>query len=349
MVFRSWDRRRRSLCGFAFSSLAGIFFSTQHGAYATESVTASTASAVEVRSQQARTWLPPSGRPRFASRLPWHGGPVVYAAPTSRGEVNTYPGGTAKPTNPLYSFSLFGTASSLAVDGHANVYLADSFSTWVYEYAPQTSVPLKAYPTQANLSPFNLALRGNDLYVFEAQLEGGIANIAVYSNGATQPSYTLSDPAITSPSGLAVDAAGNVFVGYFGSNFTSGVGEFVRGKMPMKQLDVGDIIPLCLAIDRAGNLLVDAAAAGNTSTLHIFPLGTSTRSIRKIRGLAWLYQMSLTGDGRNIYAADSGLGATTFQLYDYPSGQLVYDYQIGDAFAGVSGIAAWPAARPGVW
>ena len=53
--------------------------------------------------------------------------------------VNVYRGGTTKPKRPIYSFSLNpGVANSLVVDRHGNLFLADTFSTWVFEYAPGT-------------------------------------------------------------------------------------------------------------------------------------------------------------------------------------------------------------------
>jgi hypothetical protein len=41
-------------------------------------------------------------------------------------------------------------------------------------------------------------------------------SIAVYAKGATTPSNTLSDPAIKSANGIAVDGVGNIFLNYVG-------------------------------------------------------------------------------------------------------------------------------------
>ncbi len=201
--------------------------------------------------------------PHPDAKPPAHTGPfdrpVVYAAATSRGVVNVYRGGRKLPTHPLYSFSLDpGMENSLHIDKSGNVFFADSYSTWVFEYAPGTSVPLKTFPTSQ--TPSNIDIRGGTLYVFQWQQEGANASVQIYEKGHTSPDRALTDGAMTTPTGLAVDAAGNVFVAYLGTGFTYGVGEFIRGKMPMLPLSLQeDNLPLALAIDGAGNLVVDLA------------------------------------------------------------------------------------------
>lgn len=283
------------------------------------------------------------------SAKPWHGS-VVYAAPTSRGVVNVYKGGDKKPKGPIYSFDLDpGVANSLQVDKHGNLYLADTYSTWVFEYAPGTSAPFKSFPTSE--PPYEIAVRGNTLYVFQSGPSGGDVSVQIYEKGSTQPTRSLSDGAMQTPNAIAMDKAGNVFVAYDTSDFSSGVGEFVKGQMPMVPLALkGVSLPLAMAIDPAGNLVVDNAEKVGSSSFLIYPPGKTTPSA-KISRLPWLYQFSFTADGTAFYAGDSGTGQKdqAFQMYEYPSGRLIYSYTIPDAFAGVSGVAASPSAEPGVW
>jgi hypothetical protein len=281
-----------------------------------------------------------------AAPIGWQG-PVVYAAPTSRGVVDVYRGGPTKPILPIYSFDLDpGVANSLVVDAQRNLYLADSYSTWVFEYAPGTSTPSKRFPTSE--TPDNIAVRGDTLYVFEGMESGGSASVALYEHGGVTVTRSLTDPRIVFPQGMAVDRAGNVFVGYSGSGFKSGIGEFVGGKMPMKRLDIA-LYPLSLGIDPAGNLLVDAPDTGSTltSSISVFPPGL-TAPIGTISNLPWLYEFSLTANGKYFYAGDEGRGKS-FQMYAYPSGALVYSRGDREAFAGYAGIAASPAAPVGTW
>jgi hypothetical protein len=276
------------------------------------------------------------------------GGPLVYAAPTSRGVVNVYPGGQTKPTSPLYSFSFNpGVANSLVVDRRGNLFLADSYSTWVFEYAPGTSTPSKSFSTSE--TPFNIALHGSTLFVYEAMESGGLADVAVYEHGSTKVTRTLSDSAIVYPQGMAVDGAGDVFVGYSGSAVSQfGIGEFVGGRMPMVPLNLGGLYPLSLGVDPAGNLLVDAPeVSGLTSSISIFPPGRTTASAT-IDNLPWLYEFSLTADGRNFYAGDMGRDRV-FQMYHYPSGRLIYRFKDPEAYEGFAGICASPAAEVGTW
>jgi hypothetical protein len=306
---------------------------------------ASVAASVRSLARIARTFAPGTDGPTPAGKIPWKGD-VVYVSPTSTGYTYVYPGAPHAPKKTLYSFNLYpGVENSIQIDAKQNVYFADSYSTWVFKYAPGTNTPIESFPTP--YSPYDIALRGNTLYVFEGQLSGGIADIAIYENGSTKPTRTLTDGNVQYPSGLAVDKDGNVFVGYEGPSFTSGIGEFVHGKGSMKVLN-SSILPLALAIDGAGNLLVDAAGAGSNSSIQIYPPGKTTPS-KSIDNLPWFYQISLTADGKHFYAGDSGYKATSYQYYTYPAGKLVYTYAVPGAFAGVAGIAASPAVKVGTW
>jgi hypothetical protein len=307
--------------------------------------TASSAGAVRSLARAARTFAPSRAAVIPADKAPWKGA-VVYVSPTSTGYTYVYPGAPHAPRKTLYSFDLYpGVENSIQIDTKQNVYFADSYSTWVYEYAPGTNTPVKSFPTTQ--SPYDIALRGNTLYVFEGQLSGGIADIAIYENGSTKPTRTLADGNVQYPSGLAVDQVGNVFVGYEGPSFTSGIGEFVRGKGSMKVLN-SNVLPLALAIDGAGNLLADVVSAGSNSSIQTYPPGKTSPS-KSIDNLPWLYQFSLTADGKHFYAGDSGYNATSYQYYTYPGGKLVYTYAVPGAFAGVAGIAAAPSLVVGKW
>jgi hypothetical protein len=274
---------------------------------------------------------------------PWKG-PVVYVAPTSRGTVYVYPGGDKQPKTALYSFSLYpGLENSLQIDGQKNLYFANSYTTWVYEYAPGTNQPEKKFPTA--YTPFEISLRGKTLYVFQAMDSGGYASIAIYDNGSTKVTRLLSDPSILYPQAMAVDKAGNVFVGYGGVNFTSGIGEFVHGKGTMQQIDQS-VDPVALAIDPAGNLVADVLTGANQSTMEIYSPGKTSPSA-SIANLPSMFQFSFTADGKQFYAAD--MSGKKFQLYDYPSGKLVYNGEAPEAKWGYGGIAASPSAPVGTW
>jgi hypothetical protein len=293
----------------------------------------------------AETTFDPSGRSNAVTpnTAPWKG-PVVYVSPTSRGTVYVYPGGDKRPKTALYSFSLYpGLENSLQIDEQKNLYFANSYTTWVYEYAPGTNQPEKKFPTA--YTPFVISLRAKTLYAFQAMDSGGYASIAIYDNGSTKVTRQLSDPSILYPQAMAVDKAGNVFVGYGGTNFTSGIGEFVRGQGTMQQLDQS-VDPLALAIDPAGNLVADVLTGSNTSTMEIYPPGKTSPGA-SIANLPWMYQFSFTADGKQFYAAD--MSGKKFQLYDYPSGKLVYNAEAPDAKWGYGGIAASPAAPVGKW
>jgi sugar lactone lactonase YvrE len=270
---------------------------------------------------------------------------LLYAAITSRGEVDVYKASNKRPHEPIYSFYLTpGTMSSLVVDGLGNLFLADSYSTWVFEYAPGATAPTKRFRTSG--TPSGVALNGQTLYVYQSAPSGGAASIAIYKGGSTTVTDSLTDSRILYPQGIAVDAAGNVFVGWGGAKFTSGVGEFVAGKMPMHRLAIPKMDPLALAIDSSGDLVVDAIADETTSTMYIFPPGKTVAS-RAISGLPWFYQFSFSGDAKSFYGGDAN--ARSFQRYSYPAGALIYNFNDKDAQWGFSGIASAPAPQVGTW
>jgi hypothetical protein len=276
---------------------------------------------------------------------PWKVG-VVYVSPTSSGHTYVYRGAPQVPKWPLYSFSLYpGVENSIQVDAQQNVYFADTYSTWVYEYAPKTNTPIKSFPTAYN--PFNIALRGNTLYAFQSMASGGYASVAIFANGSTKQTGQLVDSRIEIPAGLAVDAAGNVFVAYLGSGFSSGIGEFVKGKGSM-QVIAGNVLPFALAIDGSGNLLADVAdySKDNFSKILLYPPGKTVAQVL-MTNLPWLYQISLTANGKYLYAGDSS--GSGYRVYEYPSGKHVYKFSVPGAFRGVAGIAASPALIVGTW
>jgi hypothetical protein len=101
-----------------------------------------------------------------------------------------------------------------------------------------------------------------------------------------------------------------------------------------------------MAVDPAGNLLVDAYTTAAGSSISIFPPEKMVAAA-VIKNLPWLYQMSLTSDGKNFYAGPTA--GRAFRMYAYPSGKPIYRFEDGQAFAGFAGIAASPAAAVGTW
>jgi sugar lactone lactonase YvrE len=280
------------------------------------------------------------------------GQPVVYAAETSTGYVNVYPADSkTAPVQPIYSFNLDpGTESSLTVDAAGNLFLADPYSTWVFEYAPGATTPTRRFPT--DMTPLDTAVDGKTLYVFQAMLSGGISNIAVYEHGSTKPTRHLSHPAIHYPQGMARDGAGNLFVGYGGAKLGQwGVGEFVHGRMPMRRVKLDhSVYPTALAVDAAGNLLVVTPSYSDTrrSVVYVFAPG-STVAARTITTLPDMSQLAFSADGKSFYTADQY--GQKFRKFTYPSCKAIYAITDPEAYKrfGFSGVAVSPSLVPGVW
>jgi DNA-binding beta-propeller fold protein YncE len=117
---------------------------------------------------------------------------------------------------------------------------------------------------------------------------------------------TASFAAISGPTGLAVDAKGNLYVANFTSNqvLVYGPGHKL---ITTRTISAGISGPLALALDPAGNLWV-ANYSGNSLTGYT-PTGTALRSI-SIAG-----PTALAVDGlRNFWAVSQ---ASTLQIFDF--------------------------------
>ncbi len=174
------------------------------------------------------------------------------------------------------------TPHGIGVDAKGNVYVADTGNSRVVEISPfgeLAPVPLLAYTgAQAFVTPVGIAIdKNNNVYVADSGNSTGIIEITAGGGDLQTPpgSSTLPPPAtvlsfgtafITSPSGVAIDAAGDLYVSDGASNL---VEEFPSATGPGSEPFVLNLpglnSPAGLALDSFGNLYV--ADSGNSRVL----------------------------------------------------------------------------------
>jgi hypothetical protein len=129
------------------------------------------------------------------------------------------------------------------------------------------------------------------------------STISVFSPGKKSPSRTISS-GISYPNSLAIDKAGNLYVGNYGTpsgSLTSSVSVYSRGSsQPSRTIVNGIFGPFAMAIDRSGKLYV-ANNGGDTVTVYApgstSPVETITQGVRGPEALAF-------DSSRNLYIAN---------------------------------------------
>jgi hypothetical protein len=158
------------------------------------------------------------------------------------------------------------------------VYVANSMTNTISEYASWSTSPILTIPTISGLAnPFTMTVDSSgNLYV--ANLVGGsMGSVKEFAPGATVASRTitgLSGPDV----GLTVDASGDIFVteavgGIDVKEFTPSGGSTPSRTLSSTTSPTGINTPAGLAIDAAGNLYV--ANNGGSIGVSVFAPGAS--------------------------------------------------------------------------
>jgi hypothetical protein len=209
------------------------------------------------------------------------------------------------------------------------LYEISCWNTTVAAFAPWSTSPILTI-TSANGIAANSAMAldaSGNLYVANDLGSPGGA-VLEFAPGSTTASHTIDS--LDSPSFLAVDASGNVFV-----SEASDVKEFTPGggSTPSRTLGSGAGLdgPAGLAVDTGGNLYV--ANAQGTTGVSVFPAGTSTHAtfsmnagMNQSKWLAFdrsghLYVANYAGHNVTEYAAPFSASSTV--LHTFGSGASI--------------------------
>jgi sugar lactone lactonase YvrE len=277
----------------------------------------------------------------------------LYAGGPIRNAVDVYPAFANNPKPVGEIVTGLSAPTGIAVDTAGNVYVCnnagmdgqDKNTVWtVTVYKRGQTAPFRTY-SKGVWSPVDVAV-APDRTVYIANYSSAVT---VYQASSVLPFRTLVKPSGEAPVGIALDAAGDVFVSYV--NPVSGGGavyEYAPGQYTGSNLGIafaGD--PHGLAVDREGNLVVAVSKAPNPGSLiEVFAPGSKQPKMT-MTGPFQPFMLAFSRNGRRLFAADFGSGNNDggVFVYAYPSGTLIAKDTQGAA-ASAYGVAIDPVAAP---
>ena len=185
---------------------------------------------------------------------------------------------------------------SAAIDGAGNIYFADTYNNRIIVYNPQT----KSSRIYASFSGPNATKPGGLAWSEAGLIATDYSNntlLLVASDGSTSviPTPGLS-PALTRPTGAAIDAAGNLYVADSGNHR---ILKLIPGTSTPVVFSVGSATPRGLAVDTGGNIYFSDPQSNNV--YRMLPDGTSISA--QGGGLSAPVGLSVDSSN-NIYVAD---------------------------------------------
>ena len=275
---------------------------------------------------------------------------MTYLAPIGGSTVYGFKRANRPNQPPACTVGPFTSVNGgIGVDQSGNLWVPDQGANpkTVTEYAPNCGAVKTVLTIAGDTLPNNVAFdtKGH-VYVSDAVANsGGPGNILQYTG--TKVTRTLTDADISTPQGLAVDKANNVWVSYRdpGSSGTY-VAEFVGGKMPaklFKNISLG--FPGSLQFDSKQNLL---GTNGNFSSLDIYapPYTQSAPTTRLVLENGQETDPSMCALGpnqRQLYCTFAFFSAVN--VFTYPAGKFLYTYGSGLTGLLPYGIANSPTAK----
>jgi len=246
----------------------------------------------------------------------------------------------------------------LFVDNLRNLWVAvagdcrTQFSS-VLKFAPGGSVPIDTLTDPAGpATDVAVDNKSGTVYVTnffgytKGCVSGNNGSVAVYANGSTTPTGTLSDPNMTYAFNDAVDDQGNLYVTYLKVSGPSGTGridEWHAGSGPPGDLGITLTAPGGIQTTKSGALLVcDQSVAcgefapGSTSMTNLF----ATKSPGS-------FGVALDRRQMHAWVENPGLSAGQLQEYKYPGPDKKPKQSITVSGGGYAGVAVSPAATQG--
>lgn len=220
---------------------------------------------------------------------------------------------------------------AIAVDGSGKVYVVNIFSS-ITEFAPGSRRPTQKLEVFGALTA---ALDGSgNLYVdrcISCLPQMGARNrdekdaILVFAPGARRASLTITQ-GIEMPVAMAVDAAGNVYVGNALPGRHPSITEYAAGSTSIsRRITRGLKWPGHLAVDGSGNLFV---ANQDAAVIEYAP--NSTQRLRTItKGIAAPSALATDANG-TLYVGNTGDPSVSGWISIYATGESSPAYRIND-------------------
>jgi hypothetical protein len=224
-------------------------------------------------------------------------------------------------------------------DSARNFYVANVDGRNVTEYAPGSRRPTCTYTGASDPTNVKTDKNGN-VYVVDWN-DGSSGAIDVYAQckNAMIRRYTFGT---ATPSDLAFDASGNLFVLYL-ANGAGALEEFKAGSTTPTPLGATLKFPGGLAIDKRDNLIAaDQGVNGKTNGAIdvIAPPYATAKPL--VRNLAQPVFLSLNAREDTLYADSFYFAQPTVWVFDYPSGKLAVTLGAANGLSYPLGVAAAP-------
>jgi sugar lactone lactonase YvrE len=217
------------------------------------------------------------------------------------------------------------------VDAKGNLYITNTNSNTVSEYAPGTTSPSFTYSSMLS-APAGVAVDAKQ-NVYVSNLGSG--EVIEFAQGANTAAATLTG--MTLPIDVAVDAKGDVYVTTYTSSFASGeILEYAAGKTQGTNLGIATDEPGGITLDKSGDIVT---ADQRLPGVLVFPPGKKSPSKTFAVSMNDPISVRFNRAETRAYVGDSI--ENDVEVYSYPSGQLIDT--ITDGVDGPEGVAVYPA------
>ncbi len=219
----------------------------------------------------------------------------------------------------------------------------------VLEFAPGTSTPVKTL-SDPNAFPSGVAVDNKTGTVYVANFftgsnceSGSPADVAVYADGSTTPTSTLTDPNMAYAFSDALDHAGNLYVTYSKGYAGGGILEWTHGSGSAQDLSIALQYPAGIQTTKNGALLVCDQAAGCGD----FEPGSTTMTKTFATGTPGAYGIALDKHEKNAWVENPSLSSGQLQQYKYPGPDKQAKHAMTVSGGGYAGVALSPASPQG--
>ncbi len=268
-------------------------------------------------------WLSPAAR-RCKTKL--------YVSSYRLGYVSIYctKGQNQAPIGQITSG--INTPEGEATDAQRDLYVTNTNPNTVTEYAPGTVTPAFTYSSGLS-APAGVTVDGQG-NVYVSSLSSG--TVEVFPQHVNSPTLTITG--FTLPIDMALDAANDLYVTAYTSNFSGGeIIEFPPGSTQGTNLGISTKGPGGIELDRAGDIVTaDQTLPG----VLVFPPGHTSPSETFGQNMLDPDPVRLSRSEQRVYVGDA-IGNAVY-AYSYPGGALVDT--ITDGIDGPNGVALDPPA-----
>lgn len=245
-------------------------------------------------------------------------GGILYGSSYDGGFINLY---SVKGNNQQVTGQLTDTLVSpqgMVVDRHHQLWVANTNASTIVGFKRGSTSPFTTL-NDPGYYPVTVAV-GNDGTVYAANvvsLSGPPGNVAVFANGSTNPTATLTYSGFLLVLGLGIDANNNLYVSYQPSSGPAAVVEFPSGSQTAQPVPLSDISEGDITFDRQSDLVMENGSGG----LGVWTSPYSGGPARSIP--AFGNEPTFDRKENKVWVAYANFSTPKIIGYNYTSGALV--------------------------